>query len=101
DRDRTRGAEARRKLADQGYEVRMVRLDVTDFRSVRAATRELADEGTDVDVLVNNAGVCPQGTILGARWRVYEAAFATNLFGVLRVCRGSCRGWSDEIGVVS
>jgi len=63
--------------------VRVLRLDVTDQASVDAA----ASVATDVNVLVNNAGVLSFGTALEAEIDGLERDLATNYFGALRATR--------------
>ena len=58
-RNPEKGEDAARKLRDRGLEVTSEQLDVADSRSVEDCVRRLADAGTEIDVLVNNAGVYP------------------------------------------
>ena len=63
--------------------VRVLPLDVTDDMSVRAA----AAAASDVNVLVNNAGVLHFGGALDGDLADYEQDMVTNYFGTLRVTR--------------
>lgn len=60
-----------------------IRLDVTDVDSIAAA----AAAATDVDLVVNNAGVAPatDSSIAAPSERTLEDLFATNTFGPIRV----------------
>jgi NAD(P)-dependent dehydrogenase (short-subunit alcohol dehydrogenase family) len=58
-RDPEEGEDAARKLRDEGLEVTFEQLDVADAQSVEDCVLRLADVGTEIDVLVNNAGVYP------------------------------------------
>ncbi|RYG11846.1 MAG: SDR family NAD(P)-dependent oxidoreductase [Burkholderiales bacterium] len=61
--------------------VQALRLDLTDIDSVAAA----AVAAADVNVLINNAGIAPEGdSILGPEERLREI-FETNFFGTMRV----------------
>jgi NAD(P)-dependent dehydrogenase (short-subunit alcohol dehydrogenase family) len=60
-----------------------LRLDVTDQASVEAAARR----ATDVDVLINNAGVLGVGGPLEGDIDVFERDLITNYLGMLRVTR--------------
>jgi NAD(P)-dependent dehydrogenase (short-subunit alcohol dehydrogenase family) len=99
------GREAARRLTEAGHDIwvgardaaagqeaadalgaRFVRIDVTDDASVAAAAQTVADAGTGLDVLINNAG------IIGSRQPVPETTadhvadvYATNVLGVVRV----------------
>jgi NAD(P)-dependent dehydrogenase (short-subunit alcohol dehydrogenase family) len=64
-RDPQRGEEATQKLRGEGLDVMVERLDVADSQSVKDCARRLAEAGTEVNVLVNNAGVYPtEGSFL-------------------------------------
>jgi NAD(P)-dependent dehydrogenase (short-subunit alcohol dehydrogenase family) len=79
-RDPQRGAEAAEALGG-----RFVQLDVTDDASVAAAAQTVGAAG-GLDVLVNNAGVSgPLGDPFDLAVSDYEAVFAANVFGVVRV----------------
>jgi NAD(P)-dependent dehydrogenase (short-subunit alcohol dehydrogenase family) len=78
-RDATRGQQA---VDDLGAGARPLVLDVTDERTITAA----AERVTELDVLVNNAGISDTGqpattADVGTFRRVYE----TNVFGVVAV----------------
>lgn len=80
-RDAERGQAAARSLRDEGLEVTFHVLDVTDRRNIEVLAYQLAEEGTRLDVLVNNAG---------AAFRGFDAEVArktvdTNFYGALHV----------------
>jgi NAD(P)-dependent dehydrogenase (short-subunit alcohol dehydrogenase family) len=60
-----------------------LKLDITDQASVEAA----ASRATDVDVLINNAGVLGFGGPLEGDLDVFERDMMTNYLGTLRVTR--------------
>lgn len=62
--------------------LRAVRLDVTSDDDVRAA----ADLG-QIDILINNAGVCVYGSVLNAPMAELQNEVDVNYFGALRVAR--------------
>ena len=83
-RDEVRGRATAEELG-----ARFVRLDVTDDASVTAALATIADSGTGLDVLVNNAGIARRAS--GASMSealdgpsVLEV-FDTNAVGIVRV----------------
>ena len=86
-RDPHRGATAAARLADQGLDVRFVRLDVTDPVTIAAAAALIEAEYGSLDVLVNNAGISrdrgrtPAEFPVAALREIYE----TNVFGVVAV----------------
>lgn len=86
-RDAARGAAAMKSLAAEGHDVRLLPIDVTQDKSVRAAAARVLDEDGRLDILINNAGipggphVTPSQQPLDSIHAVYE----TNVFGPIRV----------------
>ncbi len=82
------GRQAVDKLQAEGLtEAEAVQLDVTNPESVQAARAIIGQRTEVLDVLVNNAGVnggMPQ-TATGVAIATFEAVYATNVFGVVRV----------------
>jgi len=79
--------DARGRAAADEVGARFVRLDVTDDASVDAAMTTIAEAGTGLDVLVNNAGIAKRG---GGMTEALDSAsvlevFDTNVVGVVRV----------------
>jgi NAD(P)-dependent dehydrogenase (short-subunit alcohol dehydrogenase family) len=77
----------RRLIESEGLDVEIVRLDVTDDDSVRAALREALDRDGRVDAVVNNAGVGPFAPLEHASDRHWLETLDTNLLGPVRVTR--------------
>lgn len=69
----------------------VVRMDVTDEASVRAAFEEIArfTNGRGVDVLVNNAGYGLPGPLADIGDEALRAQYETNVFGLMRVTRAA------------
>jgi NAD(P)-dependent dehydrogenase (short-subunit alcohol dehydrogenase family) len=86
-RDRERGEQAAQELRDEGLDVAYERLDVADSHSVEECARRLADAGTEVDVLVNNAGVYPTEGVFSVSEEAFEMALEVNTLGPFRTCR--------------
>ena len=84
-RDRDEGAEAARSMP--GAEVQ--RIDLADPASVQEAARALAGR---VDVLVNNAGICPEGNAETVALETVRTAFEVHVFGPLALIRGLLPG---------
>ena len=96
-RDREPGDAAAKTLG-----ARALWLDVTNRGSIDAAAKEIGP----VDVLVNNAGVYPPGTVLDAKAEAWRGAFETNFFGALSLCRAFVpamidRGYGRVVNVSS
>ncbi|CAA9537225.1 MAG: probable short chain oxidoreductase [uncultured Rubrobacteraceae bacterium] len=86
-RDAVRGEEAAETLRDEGLDVRFEQLDVTDGGSVEACARRLSEAGTEIDVLVNNAGVYPTGDVFQVDEETFRRALEINTLGPFRTCR--------------
>jgi len=63
------------------------RLDVADSQSVKDCARRLADAGTEVNVLVNNAGVYPTERVFSVSEETFEMALEVNTLGPFRTCQ--------------
>jgi NAD(P)-dependent dehydrogenase (short-subunit alcohol dehydrogenase family) len=91
-RDAVRGEGAAGALRDEGVEVLFEQLEVTDGRSVEACARRLSDAGTDIDVLVNNAGVYPTEGVFQVDEETFRRALEINTLGPFRTCRAFVPG---------
>jgi short-subunit dehydrogenase len=60
-------------------------VDVTSHEQVRDLCRRLTDDGVDVDVLVNNAGVVHGGAFLDVPLERHLATYRVNTLGVVTV----------------
>jgi NAD(P)-dependent dehydrogenase (short-subunit alcohol dehydrogenase family) len=105
-RDVVKGEEAAQALRDEGLEVLFEQLDVTDGGSVEACARRLSDAGTDIDVLVNNAGVYPTEGVFQVDEETFRGALEINTLGPFRTCRAFVpamvrRGYGRVVNVSS
>jgi NAD(P)-dependent dehydrogenase (short-subunit alcohol dehydrogenase family) len=105
-RDVVKGEEAAQALRDEGLEVLFEQLDVTDGGSVEACARRLPEAGTDIDVLVNNAGVYPTEGIFQVDEETFRGALEINTLGPFRTCRAFVpamvrRGYGRVVNVSS
>ena len=105
-RDAVRGEEAAQALRDEGLEVLFEGLDVTDGGSVEACVRRLSEAGTDIDVLVNNAGVYPTEGVFQVDEVTFRGALEINTLGPFRTCRAFVpamvrRGYGRVVNVSS
>jgi NAD(P)-dependent dehydrogenase (short-subunit alcohol dehydrogenase family) len=105
-RDAARGEGAAGALRDEGLKVLFEQLDVTDGGSVEACARRLSDAGTDIDVLVNNAGVYPTEGVFPVDEETFRRALEINTLGPFRTCRAFVpamvrRGYGRVVNVSS
>jgi NAD(P)-dependent dehydrogenase (short-subunit alcohol dehydrogenase family) len=105
-RDPLRGQEAAQKLQDEGLDVISERLDVAESQSVKECARRLTEAGTEVDVLVNNAGVYPTQGVFSVSEETLETALEVNTLGAFRTCQAFVpkmvqRGYGRVVNVSS
>lgn len=87
-RDRAAGEVAAQQLQrDHDLPTRVVEMDVGMPDSIQAAVRTLERDGLAVDVLVNNAGVLPDGDMLTMPWDDIERSTHINALGPLYLIR--------------
>jgi NAD(P)-dependent dehydrogenase (short-subunit alcohol dehydrogenase family) len=99
-------AEAARPLAAAGLGAMSAGLDVSSQASVAACAARLEGAGERVDVLVNNAGVCPEGDLLELPAAELEGTLAVNFLGALWTARAwmpgmNRRGFGRVVNVSS
>jgi NAD(P)-dependent dehydrogenase (short-subunit alcohol dehydrogenase family) len=63
----------------------VLKLDVTDDKSVKGAIEKIANEQGTVNVLVNNAGYALVGPLEELSIQEFKEQFETNVFGAIRV----------------
>ena len=89
-RDESALARARAGLGkDEQSRAAIVRMDVTDSRSILDAHRIVLERVGPVDVLVNNAAVLlsENADVLAIPADAYRRTFDTNVFGAIDACR--------------
>jgi NAD(P)-dependent dehydrogenase (short-subunit alcohol dehydrogenase family) len=75
-------------LAAPGATVLARALDVADAASTQALAASVSAKFSQVDALVNNAGVYgPMGPLADLDWPAWEEALRINLFGAVHMCR--------------
>ena len=63
----------------------VLKLDVTNDKSVKEAMEKIVNEQETIDVLVNNAGYALVGALEELSIEEFKEQFETNVFGVIRV----------------
>jgi NAD(P)-dependent dehydrogenase (short-subunit alcohol dehydrogenase family) len=78
-----RRTQALEELRVAGCEI--LRLDVTDEASMRAAVDAIAQREGGIDALINNAGYSQSGALKALPIAAVREQFETNVFGPLRL----------------
>jgi len=77
-----KGAAAEAQLRQKGHDVRFRQVNVADADSVRAAAGALVQETGRIDVLVNNAGITRDASLLKMTEEQWQQVIDVNLGGV-------------------
>lgn len=88
-RDEVRGNEAVTELSDDGLDVHLQLVDVSEPESIRGAVKLIQQMHGRLDVLVNNAGVHLDGkaTALTVSDDIVRSTLQTNAIGALVACQ--------------
>ena len=80
-------SETRRLIAAAGGEAIAIPTDVSSESEVHALVAETHRVFGRIDILINNAGVAPSGTIESMDMQIFDAMVAVNIRGVYLCCR--------------
>ena len=83
-----------------------VKFDVGDYDAVQEACAKVAEEHGPVDVVVNNAGITRDGTLLKMSYEDWDAVMRTNLGGCFNMAKACFpgmkeRGWGRIVNIGS
>ncbi len=95
-RDPVAVAKAAEALRRSGGAAVALEMDVANREAVEACGSRLRADGEQVDVLVNNAGVYPSGSLLSMPPEVLQRAFQTNFWGPVWTCRAWLPGMIER-----
>lgn len=86
-RNLAKADELRQRAADEGLEVQVEQLDVTDEASVKAAVAATIERCGTIDVLVNNAGLAHRSPVEKMSLDTAMTVMDTNFWGPMRMVR--------------
>jgi NAD(P)-dependent dehydrogenase (short-subunit alcohol dehydrogenase family) len=95
-RDETNGEQAAAPIRERGGSVRVEQLDVVETASIEACAERLAADDVTVDVLVNNAGVYPEGDALSTSIDQLDQAWTVNTRGPWLMVKAFVPGMVDR-----
>jgi acetoacetyl-CoA reductase len=70
--------------------------DVSDFEACQAGCKRVADDLGPVDVVVNNAGITRDGTILKMTYQMWKEVIDTNLGGCFNMAKAVFPGMRER-----
>jgi 3-oxoacyl-[acyl-carrier protein] reductase len=76
------GNEVAKTLSAQGYKVTFEKVSVTDKAAVQSATENVINQFGRIDILINNAGITKDKTLLKMEQDDWDKVLAVNLTGV-------------------
>ncbi|WP_100259972.1 acetoacetyl-CoA reductase [Qipengyuania seohaensis] len=82
------------------------KFDVGDFEAVQEACEKVAEEHGPIDIVVNNAGITRDGTLLKMSYDDWDAVMRTNLGGCFNMAKAAFpgmkeRGWGRIVNIGS
>jgi NAD(P)-dependent dehydrogenase (short-subunit alcohol dehydrogenase family) len=83
--------ELRAEIEADGGAAHVVKLDVTDYASIKAAIAHAETEAGPIDILVNNSGVSTTGRLLDVTPEDYSYVMDTNLRGAFFVAQETAK----------
>lgn len=90
------GQEIRDIAEKESLPLRIRVLDVDSDESVRDAFTAILSEAGQIDLLVNNAGIAPMGSVEELPLKAFRAAMETNFFGALRCIQAVVPGMRER-----
>lgn len=97
--------DAAKKFTDETG-IPTIKFDVGDYDAVQDACQKVAGEHGPVDVVVNNAGITRDGTLLKMSYEDWDAVMRTNLGGCFNMAKATFagmkeRGWGRIVNIGS
>jgi NAD(P)-dependent dehydrogenase (short-subunit alcohol dehydrogenase family) len=81
------GTETRELIQTESGEALFIHTDVSDAHSVRALASETHKSFRTVDILVNNASLCPAVSVVDMGVELWDEVIAVNLRGAFLTCK--------------
>jgi len=84
------------ELEAAGVKALAVSADLGDEASILDFIARVAAELGAIDILVNNAAVCPSGPMESYSWEVWDRTLRTNVTGAFLTCREVAASWRQR-----
>lgn len=75
------------EIKELGFDSIPVKVDVADRESVDAMVKEVIDTYGKIDILINNAGITRDSTLVKMTQTQWDQVIATNLTGIFNCCQ--------------
>lgn len=79
-----------------GVKATAVRADLGDEASVLNFIAQVSAELGAIDILVNNAAVCPSGPLESYSWETWDRTLRVNVTGAFLACRELAKSWRQR-----
>ncbi len=76
--------------------IKAFKWDVSDYDACQAGCAKVAEDLGPVDIVVNNAGITRDGTILKMSYEAWKAVIDTNLGGCFNMAKATFAGMRDR-----
>ena len=76
--------------------IKAYKWDVSDYDACQAGCAQVAEELGDVDIVVNNAGITRDGTILKMTYQDWKEVMGTNLGGCFNMAKAVFPGMRNR-----
>ncbi|MDP1027959.1 acetoacetyl-CoA reductase [Sphingomonas sp. KR1UV-12] len=76
--------------------IKAYKFDVADYDSVQAGCAQIAEELGPIDIVVNNAGITRDGTILKMTYQAWKEVIDTNLGGCFNMAKATFPGMRER-----
>lgn len=90
------GNEERARAFTERTGINAYKWDVADFEACQAGIQQVEAELGPVDVLVNNAGITRDGTMLKMTYQMWKEVIDTNLGGCFNMAKGVFAGMRER-----
>ena len=97
--------DAAKKFTDETG-IPTIKFDVGDYDAVQTACQQVEEEHGPIDIVVNNAGITRDGTLLKMSYDDWDAVMRTNLGGCFNMAKAAFpgmkeRGWGRIVNIGS
>jgi acetoacetyl-CoA reductase len=90
------GNDEKAKAFEANHGIKVEKFDVSDFEACQAACSKIAIEMGSIEILVNNAGITRDGTLLNMTPHMWKEVIDTNLGGCFNMAKATFLGMKQR-----